>query len=50
MQRTNRAIRLNDQEWNSFRSLLGMEWLRKQIVKAEKKANSPTVHKPLTKE
>lgn len=41
MQRTNRAIRLSDQEWNSFRSLLGMEWLRKQIEKAEKKANKP---------
>lgn len=41
MHRTNRAIRLSDQEWYSFRSLLGMVWLRKQIEKAEKKANKP---------
>ena len=45
-----RSIRLSDEHWEAFRDLLGMDWLRKQIEKAEKKANSPAVHTKTTKE
>lgn len=38
MERTPRAIRLNDDEWEIFKSLLGAEWLRDQIAKARKRA------------
>lgn len=41
MERKPRAIRLNDAEWSSFKLRLGTVWLRKQIEKAEKKANKP---------
>lgn len=37
----NRAIRMSDSEWKTFKLLLGMDWLRKQIEKAEKKAKKP---------
>lgn len=43
MQRTNRAIRLSDEEWKNFRDFIGMERLRKLIDKAAKKANRPAV-------
>lgn len=39
MERIPRGIRLNDREWESFKLLLGAEWLRGQIEKAEKRAN-----------
>jgi len=38
-----RNIRLSDEHWTAFKLHLGMDWLRKQIDKAEKKANKPTV-------
>lgn len=50
MERKPRGIRLNDNEWESFKRLLGAPWLRKQIEKAEKKANAPTAHTKTTKE
>lgn len=34
----NRNIRLNDEEWEDFRELLGIKWLREQIAKAKKRA------------
>lgn len=34
----NRNIRLTDEQWQDFRELLGIEWLRKQIARARKKA------------
>lgn len=37
-----RNIRLSDEHWKTFREQLGMDWLRKQIEKAEKKANAPS--------
>lgn len=37
----NRCIRLSDKEWSDFKSLLGMEWMRKQIARASKQANKP---------
>ena len=36
-QRTNRNIRLNDEEWKAFKVLLGAEWLRGQIDRAIKR-------------
>jgi hypothetical protein len=36
MERKPRAIRLNDQEWEDFKGLLGTIWLREQIAKAKK--------------
>jgi len=38
VERTPRAIRLNDAEWEIFKSLLGAPWLRDQIAKARKRA------------
>jgi len=35
--RQNRNIRLNDEEWKTFREDLGVEWLRTQIAKVEAK-------------
>lgn len=40
MQRERRAIRMSDEEWKSFKELLGPEWLRQQIRKAQLKADS----------
>lgn len=37
MERKPRGIRLNETEWASFIRLLGPEWLRGQIAKAEKR-------------
>lgn len=34
MERTTRPIRMNAEEWEAFKRLLGTEWLRKQIAKA----------------
>ena len=34
MERIPRGIRLNDQEWDDFKRLLGADWLRGQIKKA----------------
>jgi len=45
-----RAIRLTDKHWEAFKLHLGMSWLRKQIEKAEKKANAPAAHTKTTKE
>lgn len=46
-----RCIRLNDQRWRTFIDHLGMDWLRKQIDKAEKKASAPKKSaKPVTEE
>jgi len=33
-----RTIRLSDEQWNSFRTNLGMDWLRRQIDRATAKA------------
>lgn len=40
MQRERRAIRMNDEEWEAFKTLLGPEWLRQQIRKAKAKSES----------
>lgn len=45
-----RSIRLSDERWKTFIDRLGMDWLRKQIDKAEKKANAAKTATPLTKE
>lgn len=34
LDRKNRNIRLNDEEWETFRELLGVKWLREQISAA----------------
>lgn len=38
-ERKNRNIRMTCKEWESFKTLLGAEWLRYQIAKAEKSAS-----------
>jgi len=43
VERKSRAIRLNDQEWESFVRLLGPAWLRDQITKAEKREHRKPV-------
>lgn len=40
MERKPRGIRLNDAEWASFMRLLGPQWLRAQIEKAENREKS----------
>lgn len=46
MERKNRHIRMTDEEWEAFRSLLGATWLRKQIDRAIKKdQRKPTAQK-----
>jgi len=35
--RTNRNIRLSNEEWHDFKRLLGAAWLRGQIAKAVKR-------------
>lgn len=37
MKRTTRPIRMSDDEWEGFKSLLGTDWLRKQIDQAIKR-------------
>ncbi len=39
MERIPRGIRLNDQEWEDFKRLLGAEWLRGRIEQAVKREN-----------
>lgn len=40
-----RNIRLNDEEWEDFRELLGIKWLREQIAKAKKRADRRAISK-----
>lgn len=42
LDRKNRNIRLNDAEWEAFRELLGVKWLREQIATAIAKQATPT--------
>lgn len=46
LNRSNRNIRLNDEEWEFFRENLGVKWLREQIAiaiaKQAKKIKSQT--------
>ena len=42
--RQNRNIRLNDDEWKTFREELGAEWLRAQIAKAKAKKSRADKH------
>lgn len=44
--RTNRNIRLSNEEWTDFKRLLGAAWLRGQIAKAVKREQ----RKPITQE
>jgi len=45
MERKSRAIRLDDQEWDCFKRLLGTVWLRRKIALAMSKENrKPTAH------
>ena len=37
-ERKSRNIRMTDHEWEVFKALLGAEWLRYQIAKADKSA------------
>lgn len=37
MERKNRHIRMTDEEWEAFRSLLGAAWLRNKIGQAIKR-------------
>lgn len=39
MKRTTRPIRMSDEEWEGFKSLLGTEWLRSRIASAIKRSN-----------
>lgn len=48
LNRSNRNIRLNDEEWEFFRENLGVKWLREQIAIAIAKQIKQT--KPKTKE
>lgn len=41
--RAKRGIRMNDAEWQTFCDLLGPEWLRGQIAKAQERANRKPV-------
>jgi hypothetical protein len=43
MERKSRAIRLDDQEWEGFKRLLGTVWLRRKIALAlTKEQRKPT--------
>lgn len=48
MERTSRPIRMNTEEWEAFKRLLGADWLRKQIAKAVRaeQRNQPVQQKP----
>lgn len=39
----NRCLRMTDSDWASFQRLLGIQWLRDQIAKAEKKAEKQPI-------
>lgn len=39
-----RAIRMTEQEWSDFKSLLGPAWLRKQISNARKRERKDASH------
>lgn len=36
-----RCIRLDDERWEDFKSLLGIEWLRNEIDAAKARKNAP---------
>lgn len=41
----NRCIRVNDSQWESYKRLLGDDWFREQITKAEKREQrKPVAH------
>lgn len=46
-ERKPRPIRMDDIEWEAFRSLLGATWLRKQIDRAIKKDQRKPTVKPV---
>lgn len=48
LDRKNRNIRLNDEEWEAFRQRLGVKWLREQIAAAI--ATQAETQTPTTKE
>lgn len=42
----NRTLRTTDSQWASYKRLLGDDWFRDQITKAEKREQrKPTAHK-----